>query len=51
MNLKPTESEIFVSHLIKFVEVDKNGWQKVLALEAIHKIASQGALLRYSRSF
>ena len=38
-----------MSHLMKFVEMDKNPWQKALALEALHKIVAQSSLLRLVR--
>lgn len=41
-----TESEIFLSLLIKFLENDKPNWQRATALEVIYKIVVQPNLLR-----
>jgi hypothetical protein len=40
-----TESEIFLSLLLKFLEGDKLLWQRALALEVLHRIASSQTLL------
>ncbi|RWS16388.1 protein MON2-like protein [Dinothrombium tinctorium] len=41
-----TESEIFLSLLVKFLEPDKPSWQRALALEVIHKMCMQPNLIR-----
>ncbi|XP_071961451.1 protein MON2 homolog isoform X3 [Antedon mediterranea] len=41
-----TESEIFLSLLVKFLEGDKPMWQRILALEVLHKLCVQLKLLR-----
>lgn len=48
--LKVTECEIFLSLLLKFLESDKLGWQRAIALDVLHKIVVQPHLLRYSDS-
>uniref|UniRef100_A0A0N5A8N7 Protein MON2 homolog n=1 Tax=Syphacia muris TaxID=451379 RepID=A0A0N5A8N7_9BILA len=40
-----TECEIFLSLLIKFLEMDKAGWQRAITLEVIHRIIAQPELL------
>ncbi|CAI4224479.1 unnamed protein product [Auanema sp. JU1783] len=45
--LLQTESEIFISHLLKFVDADKRGWQRPLALEALHRIVASSDILRW----
>ena len=42
-----TECEIFLSLLVKFLEPDKPQWQRALALEVLHTLTIQPALLRY----
>ncbi|KAK3700698.1 hypothetical protein QZH41_015645 [Actinostola sp. cb2023] len=44
--LKVTECEIFLSLLVKFLESDKPLWQRALALEVIHTLTVQPALLQ-----
>lgn len=41
-----TESEIFLSLLIKFLEADKPSWQRVIALEVLHRMCAQPNLIR-----
>ena len=41
-----TECEIFLSLLVKFLEPDKPQWQRALALEVLHTLTIQPALLR-----
>eukprot|EP00117_Sycon_ciliatum_P002578 scpid7760/ scgid7743/ Protein MON2 homolog; Protein SF21 len=41
-----TECEIFLSLLVKFLEIDKPIWQRVLAVEVLHQLAVQPRLLR-----
>lgn len=41
-----TECEIFLSLLVKFLEPDKCQWQRALALEVLHALTIQPALLR-----
>lgn len=41
-----TECEIFLSLLVKFLEPDKSHWQRALALEVLHTLTIQPALLR-----
>lgn len=43
--LQITESEIFLSLLLKFLDGDKLLWQRALALEVLHKITARHALL------
>ncbi|CAD6199711.1 unnamed protein product [Caenorhabditis auriculariae] len=43
----PTECEIFISTLLKFVDGDKKGWQRPLALEALHRIIVRSDLVRW----
>ncbi|XP_071483188.1 protein MON2 homolog [Diadema antillarum] len=45
-SLLMTECEIFLSLLVKFMEGDKPLWQRVMALEVLHKICLQSKLLR-----
>ena len=40
-----TESEIFLSLIVKFLDPDKPSWQRALALELLHKIVVQPKLL------
>lgn len=40
-----TESEIFLSLLTKFLEVDRPLWQKALAIEVFHKISTEPSLI------
>lgn len=42
-----TECEIFLSLIIKFLDPDKPNWQRALALEVIHKIATQADLISF----
>jgi hypothetical protein len=41
-----TESEIFLSFLTKFLDVDRPLWQKALAIEVFHKISVETNLIR-----
>ncbi|XP_078594586.1 protein MON2 homolog isoform X1 [Branchiostoma floridae x Branchiostoma japonicum] len=41
-----TECEIFLSLLVKFLDADKPSWQRVLAVEVLHKICVQPNMLR-----
>lgn len=41
-----TESEIFLSFLTKFLDVDRPLWQKALAIEVFHKISVETQLIR-----
>ncbi|KAI1287236.1 Protein MON2 -like protein [Halotydeus destructor] len=41
-----TESEIFLSLLIKFLDNEKPSWQQAVALEVLHKMCNQPNLLR-----
>jgi len=41
-----TESEIFLSLLIKFLENDKPNWQRATALEVVYKMVSQPNLIK-----
>ena len=41
-----TESEIFLSLLTKFLDVDRPLWQKALAIEIFHKISVETNLIR-----
>ena len=40
-----TESEIFLSLLTKFLEIDRPLWQKALAIEVFHKISVENSLI------
>ena len=40
-----TESEIFLSLLAKFLEIDRPLWQKALAIEVFHKISIENSLI------
>jgi hypothetical protein len=40
-----TECEIFLSLIVKFLDPDKPGWQRALALEVLHKMTIQPDLL------
>ncbi|PIO59225.1 hypothetical protein TELCIR_19319 [Teladorsagia circumcincta] len=44
--LLPTECEIFLSSLIKFVDVDRRGWQRALSLEALHRVVVRPDIVR-----
>ena len=44
--LLTTECEIFLSLLIKFLDPEKPGWQRCLALEVLHKLSTQPTLIR-----
>ncbi|CAG9532872.1 unnamed protein product [Cercopithifilaria johnstoni] len=44
-NLLVTECEIFLALLVKFLESDKLGWQRAIALEVLHKIVVLPELL------
>ncbi|GFU23215.1 protein MON2 homolog [Nephila pilipes] len=41
-----TECEIFLSLVVKFLDVDKPPWQRALALEVLHKMCIQPELLK-----
>ncbi|KFM70814.1 Protein MON2-like protein, partial [Stegodyphus mimosarum] len=41
-----TECEIFLSLIVKFLDVDKPSWQRALALEVLHKMCIQPELLK-----
>lgn len=41
-----TECEIFLSLIVKFLDVDKPQWQRAVALEVLHKMCVQPELLR-----
>nr|CDJ95356.1 Asparagine synthase domain containing protein [Haemonchus contortus] len=45
--LLPTECEIFLSSLIKFVDVDRRGWQRALSLEALHRVVARPDIVRW----
>lgn len=40
-----TESEIFLSLLTRFLEIDRPLWQKALAIEVFHKISIENSLI------
>ena len=40
------ECEIFLTHLVKFLDSDRPMWQRVLSCEVLHYICSQPNLLR-----
>lgn len=42
-----TECEIFLSLIIKFLDPDKPHWQRALALEVIHKLATKSNLIAF----
>lgn len=42
-----TECEIFLSLIIKFLDPDKPHWQRALALEVIHKLATKPILIAF----
>ncbi|ETN74261.1 HEAT repeat protein, partial [Necator americanus] len=44
--LLPTECEIFLSSLMKFVDVDRRGWQRALSLEALHRVIARPDIIR-----
>ncbi|EPB74166.1 ST7 protein [Ancylostoma ceylanicum] len=44
--LLPTECEIFLSSLMKFVDVDRKGWQRALSLEALHRVIVRPDIVR-----
>ncbi|VDO73660.1 unnamed protein product [Heligmosomoides polygyrus] len=46
-NFQPTECEIFLSSLIKFVDVDRRGWQRALSLEALHRVVVRPDIVRW----
>ncbi|OZC10477.1 hypothetical protein X798_02521 [Onchocerca flexuosa] len=46
-NLLMTECEIFLALLVKFLESDKLGWQRAIALEVLYKIVVLPKLLMY----
>ncbi|VDM51904.1 unnamed protein product [Angiostrongylus costaricensis] len=46
-HLLPTECEIFLSSLVKFVDVDRRGWQRALSLEALHRIIIRQDIVRW----
>ncbi|XP_054718862.1 protein MON2 homolog [Uloborus diversus] len=41
-----TECEIFLSLIVKFLDIDKPPWQRSLALEVLHKMCIQPELLK-----
>ncbi|VDM65037.1 unnamed protein product [Strongylus vulgaris] len=45
--LLPTECEIFLSSLMKFVDVDRRGWQRALSLEALHRVIVRPDIVRW----
>ncbi|VDL71726.1 unnamed protein product [Nippostrongylus brasiliensis] len=45
--LLPTECEIFLSSLVKFVDVDRKGWQRALSLEALHRVVVRPDIVRW----
>lgn len=45
-SLLTTECEIFLSLLVKFLDPEKPGWQRCLALEVLHKLSIQPPLIR-----
>lgn len=42
-----TECEIFLSLLVKFMDVEKPMWQRCVALEVVHRLCSEPKLVRY----
>ncbi|VDP78934.1 unnamed protein product [Echinostoma caproni] len=46
-HLLNTECEIYLSLLIRFLDVDKVAWERALALEVLYKFAMQPELIRY----
>lgn len=44
-HLLVTECEIFLSLIVKFLDIDKPAWQRALALEVLHKIVVQPMLI------
>ncbi|KAJ1371409.1 hypothetical protein KIN20_033360 [Parelaphostrongylus tenuis] len=46
-HLLPTECEIFLSSLIKFVDVDRRGWQRALSLEALHRVIVRQDIVKW----
>uniref|UniRef100_A0A8R1EK54 Protein MON2 homolog n=2 Tax=Caenorhabditis japonica TaxID=281687 RepID=A0A8R1EK54_CAEJA len=46
-NILHTECEIFISTLLKFVDGDRKGWQRPLALESLHRIVSSTDLVKW----
>ena len=46
-DLLTTESEIFLSLIMKFLDPDKPGWKNGSALEVIHKIMIRPQLLKF----
>ncbi|VDO30726.1 unnamed protein product [Haemonchus placei] len=47
LRIQPTECEIFLSSLIKFVDVDRRGWQRALSLEALHRVVARPDIVRW----
>ncbi|KAF5405702.1 hypothetical protein PHET_00768 [Paragonimus heterotremus] len=45
-HLLNTECEIYLSVLIRFLDVDKTAWQRALALEVLQKFSAQPDLIR-----
>ncbi|KAF8571910.1 hypothetical protein P879_00808 [Paragonimus westermani] len=45
-HLLNTECEIYLSVLIRFLDVDKTAWQRALALEVLQKFSTQPDLIR-----
>ncbi|EGT40075.1 hypothetical protein CAEBREN_31871 [Caenorhabditis brenneri] len=46
-NILHTECEIFISTLLKFVDGDRKGWQRPLALESLHRIVASPELVKW----
>ncbi|KER22908.1 hypothetical protein T265_09082 [Opisthorchis viverrini] len=46
-HLLNTECEIYLSLLIRFLDVEKTAWQRALALEVLHKFSAQPELIRH----
>lgn len=44
--LLTTECEIFLSLLVKFLDPEKPGWQRCLALEVLHRLSVQPELIK-----
>ncbi|TGZ74464.1 hypothetical protein CRM22_000934 [Opisthorchis felineus] len=44
-HLLNTECEIYLSLLIRFLDVEKTAWQRALALEVLHKFSAQPELI------
>ena len=47
LQFQSTECEIFLSLLVKFMDVEKPMWQRCVALEVVHKLCSEPKLIRY----